>query len=583
MFRTVKRIIDWCGEFKGKLYLGFVMTFFSHIFTALPLGLAAYTVGSLIESQKNGTEFDSAWIWKSIIIQIILVFFRFLFDYFRARLQEPISYQLTARDRLAVGDALKRVSLGYFGQISTGSILNSITSGLSTLENMGIRMIDNFVGGYLNFAVIFIALAVCSPITALISLIAALLSLCFMLIVSHFSRINAPVEAQANRDLTGAIIEYARGLSVVKSFGKSGAAMDSVTKAAHDSKKIHLKIEWGYLPANAGHLLALKCGSVGLALAATLQCLNGAMDFSMMLMFVFFSFSIFVGLEPISDSAHTLGVIDDAMDQLDALRAHNFIDADGKDIKLSHYDIEFKNVDFGYDSRAVLKNISFRIPEKTSTAIVGPSGSGKTTICSLIARFYDPQSGTITVGGHDLKELTCDSLLTNISMVFQNVYLFNDTVRSNILFGKPDATEEEMIEAAKKARCHEFITALPNGYDTVIGEGGGTLSGGEKQRISIARAILKNAPVIILDEATASIDPENEHLIQQAISELTRGKTVITIAHRLATIEQADQILVIDDGAVVQQGTHSTLVNVPGKYKEFVDIRKKSEGWNITE
>ena len=583
MFTTVKRIIDWCGEFKGKLYLGFVMTFFSHIFTALPLGLAAYTVGSLIESQKNGTEFDSSWIWISIIIQVVLVFFRFLFDYFRARLQEPISYKLTARDRLAVGDALKRVSLGYFGQISTGSILNSITSGLSTLENMGIRMIDNFVGGYLNFAVIFIALAVCSPITALISLIAALLSLCFMLIVSRFSRINAPVEAQANRDLTGAIIEYARGLSVVKSFGKSGAAMDSVTKAAHDSKKIHLKIEWGYLPANAGHLLALKCGSVGLAFAAALQCLNGAMDFSMMLMFVFFSFSIFVGLEPISDSAHTLGVIDDAMDRLDALRAHNFIDADGKDINLTHYDIEFKNVDFGYDSRTVLKNVSFRIPEKTSTAIVGPSGSGKTTICSLIARFYDPQSGSITVGGHNLKELTCDSLLTNISMVFQNVYLFNDTVRSNILFGKPDATDEEMIAAAKKARCHEFITALPNGYDTVIGEGGGTLSGGEKQRISIARAILKNAPIIILDEATASIDPENEHLIQQAISELTRGKTVITIAHRLATIEQADQILVIDDGAVVQQGTHSSLVNVPGKYKEFVDIRKKSEGWNITE
>lgn len=583
MFTTVKRIIDWCGEFKGKLYLGFVMTFFSHIFTALPLGLAAYTVGSLIESQKNGTEFDSSWIWISIIIQVVLVFFRFLFDYFRARLQEPISYKLTARDRLAVGDALKRVSLGYFGQISTGSILNSITSGLSTLENMGIRMIDNFVGGYLNFAVIFVALAICSPVTALIALVAALLSLCFMLIVSHFSRINAPVEAQANRDLTGAIIEYARGLSVVKSFGKSGAAMDSVTKAAHDSKKIHLKIEWGYLPANAGHLLALKCGSVGLAFAAALQCLNGAMDFSMMLMFVFFSFSIFVGLEPISDSAHTLGVIDDAMDRLDALRAHNFIDADGKDINLTHYDIEFKNVDFGYDSRTVLKNVSFRIPEKTSTAIVGPSGSGKTTICSLIARFYDPQSGSITVGGHNLKELTCDSLLTNISMVFQNVYLFNDTVRSNILFGKPDATEEEMIEAAKKARCHEFITALPNGYDTVIGEGGGTLSGGEKQRISIARAILKNAPIIILDEATASIDPENEHLIQQAISELTRGKTVITIAHRLATIEQADQILVIDDGAVVQQGTHSSLVNVPGKYKEFVDIRKKSEGWNITE
>ena len=583
MFRTVKRIIDWCGEYKGKLYLGFVMTFFSHLFTALPVGLAAYTVGGLIEAQKAGTAFDTAWVWKTVLIQIALVFFRFLFDYFRARLQEPISYQLTARDRLAVGDALKRVSLGYFGQIGTGTILNSLTSGLSTLENMGIRMIDNFVGGYLNFAVIFLTLAICSPVTALIALAAAALSLGFMLIISHFARVNAPVEAQASRDLTGAVIEYARGLSVVKSFGKTGAAMESVRNAAHDSKNIHLKIEWGYLPANAGHLLALKCGSAGLALAAALQCINGSMALPTMLMFVFFSFGIFASLEPISDSAHTLGVIDDAMDQLDALRAHHYIDADGRDIPLTHFDITFNHVTFGYDSRTVLKDVSFTIPEKASTAIVGPSGSGKTTVCSLIARFYDPQAGSITVGGHDLRELTCDSLLKNISMVFQNVYLFRDTVRANLLFGKPDATEEEMIAAAKKARCHDFITALPQGYDTVIGEGGGTLSGGEKQRLSIARAILKNAPIIILDEATASIDPENEHLIQQAISALTQGKTVITIAHRLATIEQADQILVIDDGQVVEQGTHDELLRVPGKYREFVDIRRRSEGFSLAE
>ena len=581
MFHTVKRIIDWCGEFKGKLYLGFVMTFLSHLFTAMPLALAAYTVGLLVEAQAGGPAFDSAWIGRSVLLQVGMVLLRFLFDYLLARLQEPISYQLTARDRLAVGDALKRVSLGYFQQVSTGSILNSITTGLSTLENMGIRIIDNFVGGYLNFLVIFLCLAVCSPVTALIALAAAALSLGAMLLISHYSRVNAPVEAQANRDMTGAVIEYARGLAVVKSFGRSGAAMDSVTKAIGDSKRIHQKIEWGYLPGNALHLLALKCGSVGLALAAVLQYLNGSMAFSLMLMFLFFSFQIFASLEPISDSAHTLGVIDDAMDQLDALEGGSFIDKDGRDVKLERYDIAFQNVDFGYDERQVLKNVSFTIPEGSSTAIVGPSGSGKTTLCSLLARFYDPQGGSITLGGHDLREFTCDSLLRNLSMVFQNVYLFHDTVRANLLFGKPDATEEEMIAAAKKARCHDFILALPNGYDTVLGEGGGTLSGGERQRISIARAILKDAPIIILDEATASIDPENEHLIQDALTELTRGKTVITIAHRLATVRNADQILVISDGRVAERGTHEELLAKDGIYRRFTEIREKAEGWRI--
>lgn len=241
-----------------------------------------------------------------------------------------------------------------------------------------------------------------------------------------------------------------------------------------------------------------------------------------------------------------------------------------------------ENAEIQYDTRKVLRDMSFTIPEKTSTAIVGPSGSGKTTICSLLARFYDPQSGSITLGGHDLREFTCDSLLSNISMVFQNVYLFHDTVRANILFGRPDTTEDEMIAASKKARCHDFIMALPNGYDTVIGEGGGgTLSGGEKQRISIARAILKDALIVILDEATASIDPENEHLIQQAISELTKGKTIITIAHRLATTRNADQILVVDDGRIAECGTHEELIAQGGIYKRFTAIRQQAKGWKL--
>jgi ATP-binding cassette subfamily B protein len=239
-------------------------------------------------------------------------------------------------------------------------------------------------------------------------------------------------------------------------------------------------------------------------------------------------------------------------------------------------------VNFSYDKkRQIIKDVSFILPEGSTTAIVGPSGSGKTTICNLIARFYDVSSGSISLGGHDLTEYTCDSLLANISMVFQNVYLFNDTIRANICFGRDNVTEEEMIEAAKKARCHDFIMELPDGYDTVIGEGGGTLSGGQKQRISIARAILKDAPIIILDESTASIDPENEHLIQGAITELSKGKTVIIIAHRLATIESVDQILVVDNGRLIETGTHAELLSRGGKYSEFVKIRQKAENWQM--
>lgn len=581
MFKTVKRIISWCGEFKGKLYAGFVFSFFSHWFAALPIAVAAYTIGLLIEAEKNGTSFDKKWIGLSILIQLVFVFFRFLFDYLRARFQEGISYELVARDRLAVGDALKRVSLGYFATKNTGTILSAITTGLGTLEGMGIRMINNFVSGYLNFIVIFICLLVMNPLVALIALAAVLLSFLFLLVISSYSAKNAPVEAEANRDLTAAAIEYARGLTIVKSFGQDGASMDAMNKAIEDSKKIHLKIEWGFVPANCKHLFVLKAGSVALALSAFLLCMRGEMNISAMLMFVFFSFGIFASVEPISDSAHTLSVINDAMDQLDALKEDHFMDENGRDIALTNHDIAFSHVDFGYDERKILKDVSFTIPEKTSTAIVGPSGSGKTTICSLLARFYDVNDGSITVGGVDVREMTCESLLSNISMVFQNVYLFHDTIRANICFGKTDATEEEMTDAAKKACCHDFIMALPDGYDTVIGEGGGTLSGGEKQRISIARAILKNAPIIILDEATASIDPENEHLIQNAISELTKGRTIITIAHRLATIEQADQILVVDDGRIVQKGAHKELISVEGRYREFIQIREKAEGWKI--
>lgn len=582
MFKSIQRIIRWCGELKGRLYAGFAVSLFSTWFSAAPVMIAAYTIGLLIDEARGGPEFDENWVWFSLVLIVVFVFLRFLFDYLRAKFQESISYELAARDRLAVGSILKRVSLGYFQKVSTGEILNAVTTGLNTLENMGIRMIDTMVGGYLNCLCLFLCLAVFNPLVSLIAVGGVALSFLFLLGISHYSMKNAPAAAAADRDMATAAVEYARGLSVVKSFGQGGAALSSMKKACGDSKRVRLKIECGFIPNNCGHLLALRLASAALVLSSAYLGMSGQMPLSVMLMFCLFSFTIFGGVEPIADTAHILGVIDEAMDQLDRLKTEDYIDEKGKDIRLKSFDIGFHDVSFGYDSRKVLEHVSFTIEQNTMTAIVGPSGGGKTTVCNLLARFYDVWSGSVMIGGHDVREFTCDSLLSNISMVFQNVYLFRDTIRKNICFGKPDATEEEMVEAAKAACCHEFISALPDGYDTVVGEGGSTLSGGEKQRVSIARAILKNAPVVILDEATASVDPENEHLIQQAISSLTRGKTIIVIAHRLATIENADQILVIDDGRVAQRGTHAELMAQDGIYRNFVSIRQSAEGWKIT-
>ncbi len=581
MFKTIKRIIDWCGEFKGKLYIGFVFSFFSAWFAAMPVIIAAYTVGMVIEEKRGGAGFDTKWIGLSIVLMLLFIFLRFLFDYLRAVYQEAISYELVSRDRLVIGDLLKRVSLGYFQKVNTGDILNSITTGLHTLENMGIRMVDNFIGGYLNFLCILLWITVINPTVSFIIIAGVAGSFLFLVLISRYSMMNAPVSAQSDRDLTNAAIEYARGLPVVKSFGQDGTSIATMKKACEESRIIHMKIEWGFVPANCLHLLSLKIASLGLLLSSFYLGWTNQISVSNMLLLSFLSFSVFASIEPISDSAHVLGVIENAMNQLDALKSEEFIDEGGREIPLTHYGIEFRDVSFAYDSRLILNHVSFKISEKTTTAIVGSSGSGKTTICNLIARFYNVNSGCIEVGGVNVKEFTCDSLLSNISMVFQNVYLFHDTIRNNICFGNPKATEEEMIRAAKKACCHDFISALPEGYDTVIGEGGGTLSGGEKQRISIARAILKDAPIIILDEATASIDPENEHYIQSAISELTKGKTIITIAHRLATIENADQILVVDHGEIVESGNHRELVKKGGIYKKFVEIREKAEGWYI--
>lgn len=581
MFKTMKRIIRWAGRYKKRLYLGSVCSFFSSLATVIPTMAAAYALDKAIQAYWANTAIEPALIWQTLWIIVGSIALNFLLSYARAVLQESIGTEVAAGQRIHLGDVLKRVPLGYFSQNSVGDILAGVTTELSVLELQGMKMVDAIINGYAKFIATVLCLIFFSPVAATISVIGVVFSALALQGISRHSEKTATTAHEAVENMSGAAIEYIRGLSIVKSFGQEGASTQSFRSANKALKDIRIGIEKGFTPFNCLHLFALKLASMGIVFICAWQAAQGQMSMAFFLMFVLFSFVMFGSVENINDAAHLLGVIDSAMDKLEALENAEYIDQDGTDIKPTSYDIEFKDVSFGYDDRMVLHDLNFTIPQNATTAIVGPSGGGKTTLCNLIARFYDVNSGTITLGGTDIRAFTCDSLLRNISMVFQNVYLFRDTIKNNIKFGRPDAADEQIIAAAKAARCHDFIMALPDGYDTVIGEGGSSLSGGEKQRISIARAMLKDAPIVILDEATASIDPENEHLIQEAISALTHGKTIVTIAHRLATIENADQILVIDGGTVAQRGTHKELLEQEGTYKTFIKIREQAEGWRI--
>ncbi len=581
MFKTMKRIIRWAGRYKKRLYLGSVCSFFSSLATAIPTMVAAYALDKAIQAYWTNTAIEPALIWQTLWIIVGSIALNFLLSYLRAVLQESIGTEVAAGQRIHLGDVLKRVPLGYFSQNSVGDILAGVTTELSVLELQGMKMVDAVINGYAKFIAIVLCLIFFSPVAAAISVIGVVLSALALHGISRHSEKTATTAHEAVENMSGAAIEYIRGLSIVKFFGQEGASTQSFRSANKALKDIRIGIEKGFTPFNCLHLFALKLASMGIVFICAWQAAQGQMSMTFFLMFVLFSFVMFGSVENINDAAHLLGVIDSAMDKLEALENAEYIDQDGTDIKPTSYDIEFKDVSFGYDDRMVLHDLHFTIPQNATTAIVGPSGGGKTTLCNLIARFYDVNSGTITLGGTDIRIFTCDSLLRNISMVFQNVYLFRDTIKNNIKFGRPDAADEQIIAAAKAAPPPQFIIEMPDGYDTVIGEGGSSLSGGEKQRISIARAMLKDAPIVILDEATASIDPENEHLIQEAISALTHGKTIITIAHRLATIENADQILVIDGGTVAQRGTHEELLEQEGTYKTFIKIREQAEGWRI--
>ena len=581
MLRIVKRLIHWTGKYRKRIYIGFVYAFFHSIFTAIPIMLAARGISAVLDDFHGAADLQAQDVWILLGAMVLAVLGRYLFSYLRAKTQESVGYEATADERVQLGDIMKRVSLGFFRKNNMGELSTAATTDLSFLEMYAMNMVNTVVNGYITVIVLILFLAFYSPLAGIVALAGVLLSALFLHLLEKQSRKNAPVHQKAQDDMVESSIEYLRGMQIVKAFKQEGVSIAGIQRAYRDSKKINIKIELEYMPFNCLHLFSLKAASIAIVAVAAMLTFNGAMDLPTMLMLDMFSFMLFGSVESMNNAAHVLEVIDATLDKLERIERAEIIDKDGKDIVPEDTDIAFQNVTFSYDKTPVLRNISFSIPQGSTTAIVGPSGSGKTTICNLIARFYDVDNGKVLVGGVNVKDMTCDSLLCNISMVFQKVYLFHDTIENNIRFGNPNASQEEVIAAAKKARCHDFIISLPDGYQTVIGEGGSTLSGGEKQRVSIARAILKNADIVILDEATASIDPENEHLIQQAISELTVGKTVIVIAHRLATIEHADQILVVDNGRIVQKGTHEQLIRQEGIYSKFISIREQAEGWSI--
>ena len=582
MFGMIKRLIDWTGKYKKRVYIGFIYAFINSIFTSLPIMLATYGLGLVFDDYKGIRTFDNDKIIYIFILMILVIGGRFLFSYLRAVTQESVGCEATAEQRIRLGNIFKRVSLGFFNSNNMGEISSAVTTDLSFIEMLSMNMINTVVNGYITVFVMILFLLFYCPLAGIISLSGIVLSALFLYIAAKISDKNASIHQKAQDSIVENTIEFLRGMQTIKAFKQEGVSVQGIRKAYKNHKDVNIKIELENCPYNCLHQFVLKAASVGIIAVSAYLTYARKMNLNIMLMMDMFSFVMFSQIEPLSNAIHVIEVVNKTLDKLEKIEKADIIDKDGQNIELKKHDIKFSDVCFSYDKKQILNNISFYIPEGSTTAIVGPSGSGKTTICNLIARFYDVNSGVITVGDKNIKDITCDSLLKNISMVFQKVYLFNDTIKNNILFGNPNASDNEVIDTAIKAHCHEFISKLPNGYDTIIGDGGATLSGGEKQRISIARAILKDSPIIILDEATASVDPENEHLIQNAISSLTKGKTVIVIAHRLATIQDADQILVIDNGDVVQKGNHLELINQDGIYKNFINIKESAEGWSIS-
>ena len=576
MFRIFGKFFDFAGEQRGKWKKGITFAVLHSLCEAFQMMAIALVLKTMVEGSMSPSTAG-----LTFGIMVFSVAGTIVTRHIAHKCEITGSYAMCEEKRIKIGERMKYMPMGYFNSHSLGTITAAATTTMEEIEKIAPPAMVRTIHGLIRTLIMIIGLLFFDWRIGLIALTGSLLFLVVNAVLQNKSRLLSPKRQEAQAHLVEAVLEYIQGMSVVKSFNLHKTANKTIDRAILDVEKRNFKMEIGFIPYVGLQQLVLRLTSVVMVASSIYFHLNGTMELFMCLLMIVCGFFVYSELEAAGLMSSFIRLIDASIDRVEDIHRTPVMDGNGKEVKPVKRDIAFQNVSFSYGNRRIIDNVSFTIPEGSTTAIVGPSGGGKTTLCNLTARFWDVEEGTVTLGGRDVREYTLDSLLAHISMVFQNVYLFNDTIANNIKFGKPEATPEEVVAAAKKACCHDFIAALPQGYDTVIGEGGATLSGGEKQRISIARAIIKDAPVVILDEATANVDPENESKLQAAISELTRNKTIIMIAHRLKTVRHADKILVIDEGRIVQQGTHSELIGQKGIYSDFIGVRQKAVGWKL--
>lgn len=480
--------------------------------------------------------------------------------------------------RLRMGDHLRNLNLGYFNKHNIGNVINIITNDLQDFEHVLTHSTSELIKlGILSVYLLLVTFAI-SPILGILQVIIAAAGAIFIVLGMKKSSKIALKKKHTMDNVVSRMVEYISGMELFKSYNLAGEKFKRLKDSFNDLKKESINTEIALAPYILIFQLTVDISFALLLLASTQFFISGSINKIMFFSYIIIGLSLSNILKAFSGQYVFFQYMKLATDKLIKVYNEKEISYEFKVISFKNYDIKFENVSFSYEKdKPVLKNISFKAKQGTSTALVGSSGSGKTTVTNLIARFWDCQSGIISIDGTDITKIYPEELLTNISMIFQDVYLVNDTIENNIKLGKPDATHEEVVKAAKDANCHEFITELENSYDTVVGEGGSTLSGGEKQRISIARALLKDTPIILLDEATASLDADNEHEIRKSLDKLIKNKTVITIAHKLNTIKNYDQIIVMSDGIIEEKGTHEELMKNRKRYYEMYTEMKKAQ------